>query len=209
MIIAALIKKGNDVTVAFDDGTYQALDYRVVVNNGIWKGQEIDEQKLELLLYESSFLKAKDSAFRYLGMRLHSSAELKLKLQKKKFSISVIQSVLQYLQKENYLNDQDFVTQFTAERVSRKKDGPAKLNAELLKKGINRELINSVLSRLDQENYFENALSLAERKLFQIMRNETDKRRIVQKLFAYLTSKGYESDVIRNVVEKLKLAKED
>ncbi|KAF0151435.1 MAG: regulatory protein RecX [Ignavibacteria bacterium] len=209
MKIAALKKKGNNVTVVFDDGTYRVLDYRVVVDYGIWKGQEIDDEKLELLSSESSLLKAKDSAFRFLGMRLHSKAELKLKLLKKKFPLDVIENVLLYLQKENYLNDEEFVIQFSAERVKRKKIGPAKLSAELMKKGINRELIKTLLSSHDQENYFANALTLAEKKLVQIKRKETDPRRIAQKLFTYLASKGYQSDVIRNVVENLKLGNED
>lgn len=209
MIIAALKKKGNDVTIAIDDGTYRILDYRVVVDSGIWKGQEIDERKLELLSYESSFLKAKDSAFRYLGMRLHSTSELKLKLQKKKYSPNIIQKTIEFLRERSYLNDSEFVRQFVAERVKRKKIGSARLTVELLKRGINREMIKASLIGIIDENYFENALILAQKKLVQIKRKEKEERKIALKLFSYLTSKGYESDIIRSVIEKLELSKEE
>lgn len=209
MIIVGLKKKGNDVTIVFDDGTYHLIDYRLVVDKGLWKGQEIDENKIELLSYESSILKAKDSSFRYLGMRTHSSFELKIKLQKKKFSPEIIKHTLEYLQQNKYLNDEDFVKQFVLEKINKKKIGSALLTAELMKKGINRELIKVALSGLDKELYLENALTLAKRKLFQITRKVSDKSKITQKLYSFLSSKGYENEIILNVVEKLKIDKEE
>ncbi len=209
MIIVGLKKKGNDVTIVFDDGTYHLIDYRLVINKGLWKGQKIDENKIELLSYESSILKAKDSSFRYLGMRTHSSFELKIKLQKKKFSPEIIKHTLEYLQQNKYLNDEDFVKQFVLEKINKKKIGSALLTAELMKKGINRELIKVALSGLDKELYLENALTLAKRKLFQITRKVSDKSKITQKLYSFLSSKGYENEIILNVVEKLKIDKEE
>lgn len=209
MIIVGLKKKGNDVTVALDDGTYHLIDYRIVVDSGIWKGQEIDENKIELLSCESSFLKAKDSSFRYLGMRPHSSSELKQKLQKKKITPEIIIRTLEYLQQNKYLNDEEFVKQFVSEKVNRKKIGSAKITAELIKKGIKRELIKVAVLGLNHEIYFENAMILAERKLAQISRKVSDKKKITQKLYSFLSSKGYESEIILNVVEKLKIDKEE
>lgn len=209
MIIVSLQKKGNDVTVAFDDGTFRALDYRIVVDYGIWKGQEIDDEKLELLSHESSFLKAKDSAFRFLGMRLHSTSELKLKLQKKKHPQEIIEKVLSYLSEKNYLDDEEFTRQFVVERIKRKKVGSAKLSAELMKRGINRDLIRDNLLDIDQEKYLGNAITIAQKKLLQIRKKETEERKISAKLYSFLAGKGYESDLIRKVVEKLKLQQED
>ena len=209
MIIAGFQKKGNDVIVAFDDGTFQNLDYRIVVDHGLWKGQEIDEKKIELLSYESSFLKARDSAFRFLGLRLHSTSELKLKLQKKKHPREIIEKVLSYLAEKNYLNDEEFAKQFVAERVKRKKVGSGKLSAELMKKGIKRELIRENLLYIDQDKYIENATEIARKKLLQIRKKETEERKISAKLYSFLAGKVYESDLIRQVIAKLQLLQED
>ncbi len=209
MTIAGFQKKGNDVIVAFDDGTFQNLDYRIVVDYGLWKGQEIDEKKIELLSYESSFLKARDSAFRFLGLRLHSTSELKLKLQKKKHPQEIIEKVLTYLAEKNYLNDEEFAKQFVSERIKRKKVGVGKLTAELMKKGIKRELIKENLLDIDQEKYLENAVEIAQKKLSQIRKKEVEELKISAKLYSFLAGKGYESDLIRKVIAKLQLLQED
>ncbi|MDP3580850.1 MAG: regulatory protein RecX [Ignavibacteria bacterium] len=209
MIIAGFQKKGNNVIVAFDDGSFQNLDYRIVVDYGLWKGQEIEEKKIELLSHESSFLKARDSAFRFLGLRLHSTSELKLKLQKKKHQQEIIEKVLTYLAEKNYLNDEEFAKQFVAERIKRKKVGIGKLTAELMKKGIKRELIKENLLDIDQEKYLENATEIAQKKLLQIRKKETEERKISAKLYSFLAGKGYESDLIRKVITKLQLLQED
>ena len=209
MIIAAFQKKGNDVVVVFEDGSYRNIDYRIVVDHGIWKGQEVDEKKIELLSYESSLLKAKDSAFRYLGLRIHSTSELRLKLQKKKHSKEIIEKVIVWLAEQKYLNDDEFVKQFIAEKIKKKRIGTAKLAAELAKKGIKRESINENLLSIDYEKYFQNALELGKKKLAQIKGKETDDRRIVAKLFAFMATKGYESDLIRKVIQNLNMQTED
>lgn len=209
MIIAGFQKKGNDVTVAFNDGSYRNLDYRIVVDYGLWKDQELDEKKIELLSYESSLLKAKDSAFRYLGLRIHSTSELRLKLQKKKHPKEVIEEVLDWLTERKYLNDDEFVKQFITEKIKKKRIGTAKLIAELAKKGIKRESINENLLSIDQELYFENAVELAKKKLTLIRTKETDERKSVAKLFSFLATKGYESDLIRKVILKLNMQTEE
>jgi len=209
MIIAGFQKKGNNVIVAFDDGSYQNLDYRIVVDYGLWKDQEIDEKKIELLSYESSLLKAKDSAFRYLGLRIHSTSELRLKLQKKKHSKEVIEKVLEWLTERKYLNDEEFVKQFVSEKIKKKKVGIAKLSAELIKKGIKRESINENILTIDHDLYFENAVELAKKKLTHIRAKETDERKIAAKLFGFMATKGYESDLIRKVILILNMQTEE
>lgn len=209
MIIAGFKKKGNDVIVAFDDGSYRNLDYRIVVDYGLWKDQEIDEKKIELLSYESSLLKAKDSAFRFLGLRLHSTSELRIKLQKKKHPKEVIEKVLDWLIERRYLNDDEYVKQFISEKVKKKKIGTAKLIAELTKKGIKRESIYENLRSIDSDLYYENAVHLATKKLNLIRSKETDERKIAAKLYSFMATKGYESDLIRKVILNLNMQTEE
>jgi len=209
MIISALKKKGNDVYVIFDDGQFLIIDYRIIVEKGLWKGQEISKEYNELLSLESSFVKAKDSAFRLLGMRLHSEHEIKLKLLKKKYKPDIINKVINHLTERKILNDLEFLRQYSAERIKKKKVGISKLTAELLNKGIKRDIIKAELSNLDAVNYFENALIIAEKKLLQVKQKETDSRKQKQKIFSFLSARGYETDIIFNVVQKLNIDKKD
>lgn len=203
MIITALQQKGNNVLVCFDDGEFITLDYRTVTDNGLRKNDLIDDKKIEFLISASEFQKAKDSAFRFLGMRHHSTSELRTKLIKKKYSKVIIEKILTDLTDKKLLDDEQFAEAFLEERSVKKKIGINKLKAELYKKGINRNIIEKTLLRVDHELSYEQALELAKHKIDSIKRKETDKRKIKAKLYSSLSSRGFESDLIMKVLNEI------
>jgi regulatory protein len=209
MIITALRKKGSDVIVVLDDGTFLSLDYRIVIDYRLRKAGKLDEEKILLLKENHSLLKIRDSAFRFLARRLHSTAELNNKLLKKKYPTELVEKVLIDLRDKNYLNDDEFTKAFIAERIKSKRIGTNRLWAELFKRGIDRKNAQKYLDAVDRDIYLDNALIVASKKLLALKRKETDSRKISSKLFFFLMSKGYESDVARSVLNNLKLEIED
>jgi len=205
MIIASLKKKGQNVEIVFENGTKILFDYRAILDHGLRKNDELDDDKINLLLSHSEQLHTKDSAFRFLSTRLHSSKELKDKLAKKGYTKSIINDVIEQLQQKQLLNDHEFAKAFVIEKFEKKKSGAVKIKSELMKKGIDRQVIEIVISGLDQTQSESNAYELISKKLKQIQRKETDKRKIKQKLYSYLSSKGYKYDIIINSINKLNL----
>jgi len=203
MIITALQQKGNNVLVCFDDGEFITLDYRTVTDNGLRKNDIIDENKIELLISASEFQKAKDSAFRFLGRRHHSTSELRTKLIKKKYSKHIIEKILTDLTDKKLLDDEQFAEAFLEERSAKKIIGVNKLKAELFKKGINRNIIEKTLLSVDHELSYDQALQFAKHKIDSIKRKETDKRKIRAKLYSSLSSRGFESDLIMKVLNEV------
>lgn len=203
MIITALQQKGNNVLVCFDDGEFITLDYRTVTDNGLRKNDLIDDKKIEQLISDSEFLKAKDSAFRFLGRRHHSTSELRIKLIKKKYPRDIIEKILIDLTDKKLLDDEQFAEAFLEERSIKKKVGINKLKAELFKKGINRNIIEKTLLRVDHELSYDQALELAKRKIDSIKRKETDKRKIKAKLYSSLSARGFESELIIKVLNEI------
>jgi len=203
MVITALQRKGGNVVISFDEGEQAILDYRTVLDNGLRKNDLIDEKLFERLLSESLFLKAKDSAFRLLGRRHHSTSELRIKLIKKKYSKEIIEKVLIELTDKGLLDDQQFAVAYLEERSVKKKIGINKLKAELFKKGIDRKIIEKVLLTLDSGLSYEHAHELAERKKMTLMNKESDKRKVKSKIFSFLSARGYESDLIMKVLNDL------
>ena len=203
MIITALQQKGNNVLVCFDDGEFITIDYRTVTDNTLRKNDVIDEKKIEFLISASEYQKAKDSAFRFLGMRHHSTSELRTKLIKKKYSKEIIEKILTNLTDKKLLDDEQFAEAFLEERSIKKKVGINKLKAELIKKGINKNIIEKTLLSVDHELSYEQALELAKHKIDSIKRKETDKRKIKAKLYSSLSSRGFESDVIIRVLNEV------
>lgn len=205
MKITALTKKGNNVLVCFDDGEFVAIDYRTVLDQGLRRDDEIDENKKKRLISESEFVKAKDSSFRFLSKRPHSTLELKNKLLKKGYTKEIVERTLQNMKSGNYLNDDQFTQAFIEERIKRKKAGINKLKAELFKRGIDRKIIEENLSAVNSETSYENAATLAKRKSELLIRRGIEPKKVRQKVFAFLSSRGYESEIIVKILRRLEL----
>ncbi|MBA4405742.1 hypothetical protein C0389_00550 [bacterium] len=203
MIITTLQRKGSNVLICFDEGEPITLDYRTVLDNGLRKNDMIDEKIYERLVSESIFLKTKDSAFRLLGRRLHSTSELRTKLIKKKFPKETIEKVLADLTETALLNDEQFAIEYLEERSVKKKIGLNKLKAELFKKGIERKIIDNVLLSVDSDLSYKQALELAKRKKVVLERKEKDKKKLKSKIYSFLTSRGYQSDIIIKVLSNI------
>ena len=202
MIINALQRKGNNVIIIFDDREPVTIDYRTVLDNGLRKNDSIDEKFFEQLISESSFLKIKDSAFRLLGRRHHSTSELRNKLAKKKYQKEIVEKVLADLTTGKFLDDELFAVAYLEER-SLKKIGVNKLKAELFKKGIDRKIIDKVLLNIDSDLSYEQAFELAKRKILFLQRKELDKNKLKTKIFSYLSSRGFESEIILKVLNDM------
>ena len=202
MIVTALQRKGNNVIIIFDDREPVTIDYRTVLDNGLRKNDSIDEKFFEQLISESSFLKIKDSAFRLLGRRHHSTSELRNKLAKKKYQKEIIEKVLADLTTGKFLDDEQFAVAYLEER-SLKKIGVNKLKAELFKKGIDRKIIDKVLLNIDSDLSYEQAFELAKRKILFLQRKELDKNKLKTKIFSYLSSRGFESEIILKVLNDM------
>lgn len=203
MVITALSQKGNNVVISFDDGEFLTLDRRIVLDNGLRKNDVIDEKKREQLVSDSSFLKAKDSAFRLLGRRHHSVSELRIKLVKKRYSNEIITKILDDLKSRNVLDDERFAECWVEERSIKKKVGINKLKVELFKKGISRNTVEKILASVDKESSYENAYQLAIKKNEFMIRRGDDSKKRKSKVFNFLSSRGYESDIIMKVLNNI------
>lgn len=209
MIVASLVRKGNDVEIIFDDGSGLLLDYHVVVDNGIRKNDSLSEEQINFLKDRSELNKIKHQAFRFLGLRNHSSYELKLKLLKKKFHPALIDEALQSLKEKKYLDDHKFSLQMIEEKMKKKKSGSIKIKSELKRKGISRELADQLINNLDQNQFYESAYNLARKKYDQLIKKESDYRKIKQKLYSFLSLKGFGLDIITSAINRIRMPGED
>ncbi|MFC2134251.1 regulatory protein RecX [Bacteroidota bacterium] len=210
MRITGLVRKGNKVKIAFDDDSFVMVSYEVAVHSGLRKDDELTEKNKEDLIRRNELFEIKNSAFRFLSRRLHSSSELRLKLIQKKFRKELIDEIIDFLLEKEYLNDTEFADKYTHEKISFKKIGVTKIRSELIKKGIERETIDSVLNKYSNDpQLFDNALLLASKKRDFYSRRNLNNQQIKQKLFQFLKGKGFQTDLILKVFEKFELNQYD
>lgn len=102
----------------------------------------------------------------------------------------------------NFLNEERFAEAFTSGKVSIKKWGRIKIRIELKKRKISEYSINKALSLIDEDLYLENLRHLLEKKWISLS-SEKNLYNKKMKVYRYLSSKGYETDLIKDCVEEL------
>lgn len=209
MKIALIQKLRNNAEIYFEDSSKIRIDYRVVFDNGLRRNDDLDEEKINNLLSQSEKLKIKDSAFRFLVRRHHSYQEIFKKLLNKGYKKEDISEVLEKMKREGFIDDILFAKAFAEEKLTKKKVGLIKVKAELMKKGVDRKIIDAALSDADSSMMESNAVLLIEKKIKFLKGKESDEKKIKQKLFSFLYSKGFDSEIITSALNKLNIGEDE
>lgn len=211
MIVERVVKKDdNTVVIYLDNNEKLFLSYEVLLKNGLKKGSEISEDRFSLLVVQNRKYHIRQKAITFLAKRIHSKRELENKLRKKNYEIDLIKAVLDELEAKRLIDDNAFTNQFSDEKLNRKKWGLQKVKSELFKKGISADIINNVLKNYaDAESQQTTAADLAKKKLNLIAKRENDKKKIKQKLSAFLLSRGFDYDIARDAVRKVIMDDDD
>jgi regulatory protein len=109
--------------------------------------------------------------------------------------------ILLLLIQGGYLNEERYTEAFVSGKVTIKKWGRALIKSKLRERGIRDSLITSAMNGIDKAVYFENLTHLCHYKNTLIKESNTQKRKF--KLAQYLLSKGYESNLIWEVINDL------
>lgn len=145
----------------------------------------------------------REACFRYLSGRDHSSSELKQKVSKKGYKESDIDQVIQSLSENGYLDDESFAAKFVEEKTELNQWGPKKIKSHLYKKGIDRKIIENVLSQqTDDLQQQQICVDLVVKRKRHFLREEdTYKRK--QKIYRYLAGRGFSGSVIKKSLPRI------
>lgn len=157
--ITAQQKDKNRINV-FVDGKYRfSLDIFQVVDLGIKVGAEYSDDELTALEQESQFGKLYMRALEYTMMRPHSAKEVRDYLYrktrdtrtqtgavKKGVPPEVTTRVFDRLTEKGYIDDEKFARYWIENRNLKKGASQRKLSAELTAKGVERSIIERLLS---------------------------------------------------------------
>lgn len=138
-------------------------------------------------------------ALRLLALRTHFSTELAAKLAARGFDETAVEETIARLVDEGILDDHAAGLEFVETRLRRKPLGPARLRADLARRGLDRELVERVVD----ESYPEDEEMLARRSLALAAGREpaAAARR--------LERQGFSASVIGRLVEELRAESTD
>ncbi len=198
----------NRVNVSIDGKYRFSLDFTQVTELGVKVGKEYTEAELSELENESQFGKLYMRALEYSLMRPHSRYELSQYLYRKtrdtrtktgsvKKGVSKVltERVFDRITERGYVNDEAFARYWVENRQLRKGISKRKLQAELATKGVDRTIIDSLLSQSERTD---------EDELRKIIEKKAGRYPDEQKLIAYLARQGFGYDDIKQAIEERK-----
>ena len=161
-------------------------------------GQEVDTDALRQWLLPRQYPMALNDAVALLAQRARASGEIKQKLRRKLYMEDTIEMVIYKLEKERFLNDEEFAREWAASRA-RSRIGKSRIMQELRMKGIPQEMAENALDEVDEDESDEAAASLA-LKLLKRYSSEPDERKAMQKMLAAMARRGYGYEESRRAI---------
>jgi len=127
--------------------------------------------------------------------------DVKMKLMRMNVEKSQWDSVIKYLQENNFLNEERFAELFVRSKIRQKGWGPVKIKMELLQKQISPALIEQYLSAFECDNQQTLLHDWLMKKYASVQNEEVQKQR--EKLIRFGISKGFESGMVFSETDKI------
>ena len=198
-------RKGR-YNIFLDDEYAFSVDESILVDHYLRKGMEISPTMRKTLEKEDEKRKAYQRALTYLSYALRSEKEVRDDLIKNEFEAS-IHFVIEKLKDQRMINDKEYAKSYVRTAANLNRKGPRVIERELKLKGIKELDIMDAMEEYPFELKIENALKLGEKTVGKSGRRST--KQTVQKVREYLMTKGYSSDVINEVLDRIEFEKDD
>ena len=166
---------------------------------GIKEGTELPNETYTKIMEEVLPKRAKSKALHLLEGMSRSEANLKQKLKQGYYPDTIIQQAIDYVRSFGYLDDHKFARDFVESKISQK--SRREMYGLLLTKGIEKEIIETILDEYYQEEGIE------EESIRQIIKRRRVDLEVItpqerQKLYRYLAGKGFGYEVISRVLQE-------
>lgn len=196
MIISNISFEKKKFKISFDSLDEIKISEDTLVNFGLYKGQEVDEDFVEKLKFEDEKSEALLLSYKFL-QRNKTKKQLLDHLYKNKISREIIYLIIPILEEKKYLNDEDYAKRYLRDAMNIKKYGKIKIRYMLMSKGIDKKTIEDAMENYDYELEYENASELLEKR---ISKNESDPKKIYSAK-NYLQGRGFEFEIINFTVD--------
>lgn len=188
------VKQTGRYSIFVDDKYAFSLSENGLLEHKLALGQEIDQSRLKKLKTISSDDKLYVKTLNYVSRYVKSEWEVEQYLKRNHASPTLIGIILNKLRNIDLINDERFTQNFINTRESLRPTSRRKMQAELLKRHIDRQVIGKYLSH-NRENE-QSALA----RLIASKRRQS-KYKDDQKLMQYLARSGFNYDDIKSALK--------
>ena len=189
------------VNIYLDDNFGFGVDLNIMIKYGLAKNLEQDDEFISQILISEDKAKLYNYAISVLSKGSKSEKELKLKLSDKGYDDESINTAIEKLKANKYINDDDYCKKFINDKINISKYGKRRIKEALINKGIDMELIEKNISYVSQDDEIKIAYALAEKKLKSLTDAEPIKKKM--KISSFLLNKGFDYEIVNKISSKL------
>ena len=191
------VEIGDKTILLYDD---IIIKYQLLLKKELTK-KELDEIKKDNDFYTNYLL-----AVEYIKRRLRSKEEVKNYLLKKDISNSIINEILELLEKNKVLDDSVFTTAYIHDKMSYSNDGPLKIKNNLEKLKIDSNIINKKIGEYTSDLETEKIQKYISR---QLKNNHKSLYELTNSILNYLVSNGYHKELIMDEINNIEIDETD
>ena len=189
--------RGKRVTVSLNGRFAFSLEAEVAAKEKLEVGQELASDRIEAMARSDQFQRCLDAAARYLTYRPRSEYEMRQRLLRRGFSGDTVEAVLKRLREQGLVDDIAFAEFWRDNRQSFSPRSQWLTRAELKQKGVPEDIIERVVSTIDDA---DNAYRVARSKARSLPMSDYGSFR--RRLDGYLRRRGFGYGVISKTIER-------
>lgn len=189
------------VNLFLDDEYAFAISAELVYKERLKINDKIDYNELKILAEKENLARCKESGLRIIEKSYKTEKQIRDKLKQKGYEENAINYSVEFLKGYNFINDKNYAKAFISDKLNSM--GSQKIKYNLVQKGICKEIIEEELANINKENERVIALDIAKKKLEILKKKENDNYKISGKLYRYLISKGYEINIVSDIVKEI------
>jgi len=167
---AAHFSYDGTVTLKLSDERELKLAAEIWTDLGQPKDKPLTDAQQDLLEREACYTAIRNKMLSFLAVREHSAFELRRKLQQRFYKSatsdvnSLVERCLLEMQERDFQSDERFANRFVESKLANNSYGPFRILQDLQNRGISRELSQTILSELgNQELWLKKAAKCLER----------------------------------------------
>jgi len=193
-------KKYNSLIKVYVNGKYSfSISEEEYFKRKFYEKKEITREEIEDIKSSVSFKNARDTALKYITLKMRCSHEIRQKLLSMGYDNVTAENVLFDLTSLGYINDTIFIRKYLYDRSKLKPKSKKLLKFELLKKGLTEDLIDDVLEewQIDEPTL---ARRLVKKKYGKYdMKDE----KTLRKIYNFLLHRGFSQEIINDIIKNI------
>ena len=181
--------------ITLSNGEEVFIDNDVVSDNYLKKGDELDDEKLNGLIFESQYQRAKSRAVWYLDRKDRTSKELYNKLCQAGFDKKAVAKVIGRLTEVGLVDDYRFAENY-ANRLIESNVSKREALQKMLQKGVPYDMAKEVLSECEADENDQITALINKKYRTKLMSDGG-----AEKVYAALVRKGFSFEAVKTALK--------